>query len=88
MDAVCCITTRPGYTWSIENPNAKAGRPDRETVRLSQPLRLRVCRLLGCPSKARAEIQSVALALDEPIDGVWASDHFGVLVDLKVGNDG
>jgi hypothetical protein len=35
--------------------------------------------------KARAHIRSAALAFGKPIDGVWASDHFGIVVDLDVG---
>jgi endonuclease/exonuclease/phosphatase family metal-dependent hydrolase len=34
---------------------------------------------------ARATIQGAALAFNEPHDGVWASDHFGLVVDLDVG---
>jgi hypothetical protein len=30
-------------------------------------------------------VQSAKLVFDQPIDGVWASDHFGVMVDLDVG---
>jgi endonuclease/exonuclease/phosphatase family metal-dependent hydrolase len=29
-------------------------------------------------------IDECQLAFDEPIDGVWASDHFGVVADLVV----
>ena len=28
-------------------------------------------------------ILDCALAFDEPIDGIWASDHFGVVADLS-----
>ena len=30
------------------------------------------------------EATSCALVFDEPVDGVWASDHFGVVADLVV----
>jgi hypothetical protein len=41
--------------------------------------------LVGCgehggPTLAVADC---ALAFDEPVDGVWASDHFGVVADLE-----
>jgi endonuclease/exonuclease/phosphatase family metal-dependent hydrolase len=39
-------------------------------------------------TKAHARVQSAALAFDQPVNGVWASDHFGVIVDLEVGKDG
>ncbi len=29
-------------------------------------------------------VQTCTLAFDEPVDGVWASDHFGVLADLDL----
>jgi hypothetical protein len=30
------------------------------------------------------DIAACALLFDEPIDRVWASDHFGVVADLAV----
>ncbi len=30
------------------------------------------------------DIRACVRILDEPIDGVWASDHFGVVADLVV----
>ena len=36
---------------------------------------------------AHCHIDSAKIAFDQPIDGVWASDHYGVLVDLDVGMD-
>jgi endonuclease/exonuclease/phosphatase family metal-dependent hydrolase len=30
------------------------------------------------------DVATCALAFDEPVEGVWASDHFGVLADLAV----
>jgi endonuclease/exonuclease/phosphatase family metal-dependent hydrolase len=35
--------------------------------------------------KAHCYIKSAALAFDQPIDGVWVSDHYGVSVDLDIG---
>jgi hypothetical protein len=29
------------------------------------------------------DIRAWELAFDEPVDGVWASDHFGVVADLE-----
>jgi endonuclease/exonuclease/phosphatase family metal-dependent hydrolase len=37
--------------------------------------------------KAHCQVRTARLAFDQPTDGVWASDHFGVLVDLEIGND-
>jgi len=33
---------------------------------------------------AHARVRSAALAFDRPVDGIWPSDHFGVLVELDV----
>jgi len=35
--------------------------------------------------QARCEIRSAMLAFDKPTDGLWPSDHFGVVVDVEVG---
>jgi endonuclease/exonuclease/phosphatase family metal-dependent hydrolase len=78
-----------GYTWSDENPNAAAGA---DQIVKQPGYRGRFDYVLvgswDVHPKARATIQSAALAFDEPIDGVWASDHFGLVVDLDVGKDG
>jgi hypothetical protein len=36
----------------------------------------------------RVLIQSAALAFDKPIDRLWSSDHFGVVVDLEISAGG
>lgn len=76
----------PGFTWTVDNPNAKDG----------------IAQIVGQPGhrrridyvlvggwddhpKARATVLEARLAFDRPIDGLWASDHFGVLVTLDVG---
>ncbi|TPK99366.1 MULTISPECIES: endonuclease/exonuclease/phosphatase family protein [unclassified Mesorhizobium] len=78
--------TGPGCTWGEDNPNGKAGA---EQI-IGQPgYRKRFDYILvgswDAHPKAHAHIRSAALAFDKPIDGVWASDHFGVVVDLDVG---
>ncbi|HEX5459958.1 MAG TPA: endonuclease/exonuclease/phosphatase family protein [Steroidobacteraceae bacterium] len=87
-DAWAVAGTGPGYTWSVENPNANAG--PGQIIR--QPgYRNRFDYVLvgswEAHPKAHARVQSAALAFDAPIDGVWASDHFGVVVDLDFGTD-
>ena len=40
--------------------------------------------LVRCSHKGPTlDIRSASLAFDEPRDGVWASDHFGVVADLE-----
>jgi hypothetical protein len=36
---------------------------------------------------AHCHVRAATLAFDQPTDGVWPSDHFGVLVDLEIGKD-
>jgi endonuclease/exonuclease/phosphatase family metal-dependent hydrolase len=38
--------------------------------------------LVGMPHGDRGRVLSVRLAGDEPVQGVWASDHFAVVADL------
>jgi endonuclease/exonuclease/phosphatase family metal-dependent hydrolase len=77
-----------GHTWSIDNPNTRMGAD--QIIR--QPgYRARFDYVFvgswDAHPKTTARIQSATLAFDQPIDGVWASDHFGVVVDLEVAKD-
>ena len=36
---------------------------------------------------AHCQVHSAALSFDQPINGVWASDHYGVVVDVELGTD-
>ena len=38
-------------------------------------------------SHTHCEIRSATLAFDQPMNGLWASDHFGVVVDLELGGE-
>lgn len=65
----------PGHTFTASNALMNSwdwpfGRIDYILVR---------CGLHGGPT---LQIQSCSLAFDAPVDGVWASDHIGVLADL------
>lgn len=87
-DAWAVAGEGPGYTWSTDNPNARAGA---EQIVRQPNYRSRFDYVFigswEAHPKARARIQSAALAFDQLIDGVWASDHFGVVVDLDVEKD-
>jgi endonuclease/exonuclease/phosphatase family metal-dependent hydrolase len=80
--SVCYVDTwqathpgTPGHTVSPRNPL----RPRRE------PGRRIDCILQGCGEIGPTlDVAACELAFDEPIDGVWASDHFGVVADLAV----
>ncbi|GGV36185.1 hypothetical protein GCM10010277_22490 [Streptomyces longisporoflavus] len=34
---------------------------------------------------AFARVRSADLVFDKPVDGLWASDHYGVVADLEMG---
>ena len=75
----------PGYTWTTDNPNGKA---EIEKALGQQVHHARIDRILvGSRSNhpdAAAFIRSVTLTFDAPIDGVWVSDHFGVMADIDI----
>jgi endonuclease/exonuclease/phosphatase family metal-dependent hydrolase len=78
----------PGHTWTSDNDNAR-GEID-HIVR--QPKHRRRLDYVFVGSwdvhpTAHAHILSASLAFNQSTDGVWPSDHFGVVVDLNVGKD-
>jgi len=87
-DAWAVAGEGPGYTWTVDNPNAKSVID--QIIR--QPHHRRRVDYVFVGSwhahpQAHCHIRAATLAFDQPIDGVWASDHFGVVVDLEVGKD-
>jgi endonuclease/exonuclease/phosphatase family metal-dependent hydrolase len=77
-----------GYTWNVDNPNATS---EIEMIVRQPHHRRRVDYIFvgswDAHPKAVCEIQAASLAFDRPVDGVWASDHFGVVADLDVRAD-
>ncbi|MBT2442912.1 endonuclease/exonuclease/phosphatase family protein [Streptomyces sp. ISL-36] len=76
----------PGHTWTSDNPQAAE---DIELL-VRQPGHHRRIDYIfvGSPHahpNAFARVRGAQLAFDKPVDGVWASDHFGVVADLEVG---
>lgn len=75
----------PGWTWDPSNPNAAAeigqivGQPNHRR-------RLDYVFVGGWDAHpgAHARVESARLLFAEPVDGVWLSDHFGVLVELEI----
>src|SRR5207248_8423092 len=66
----------PGLTWTADNP-AAAGVM---TEMYGQPtVHERIDYIFVAPGW---QIRDAATVLDKPVDGVWASDHFGVMADL------
>ena len=77
-----------GHTWTVDNPNARS--EIHKIIR--QPAQRRRVDYVFVGSwdahpNAYGHIQTASLAFDQPIDGVYMSDHFGVLVDLELGKD-
>jgi endonuclease/exonuclease/phosphatase family metal-dependent hydrolase len=75
--ADCWLATEnaePGYTYDRRNAYALRSRePSR---------RIDYIYVRGPDRKLRGEPLSARLALVEPIDGVWASDHYAVVADI------
>jgi endonuclease/exonuclease/phosphatase family metal-dependent hydrolase len=74
-----------GFTWDARNPRAA----EEMHAIVRQPGHRRRLDYVFTGSwhahpKARAEVVEARLVLDQPVDGVWASDHFGLLVDLDI----
>jgi endonuclease/exonuclease/phosphatase family metal-dependent hydrolase len=69
----------PGHTFSPLNPLERAGEMSLELGRRIDYVMVR-CGRHG----PTLEVVNCRLAFDEPVGGVWASDHFGVVADLAV----
>jgi endonuclease/exonuclease/phosphatase family metal-dependent hydrolase len=86
-DAWAVAGEGPGYTWSCDNPNAVS--VIEQIVRQSGHRRRVDYVFVGswhAHPHAHCHIQGARLVLDQPTDGIWPSDHFGVLVDLEIGS--
>jgi endonuclease/exonuclease/phosphatase family metal-dependent hydrolase len=67
----------PGYTFEVTNPLVRDGEVATAVTRKIDHILVRSIR--HGPTLQVAHCQRV---LDRPVDGVWASDHYGVLADL------
>jgi len=67
----------PGWTWSVDNPLAAA-----EIARVlgRSAHRARIDHVLVGPG---ARVRAAHLVGDRPVEGVWLSDHAGVLIELE-----
>jgi endonuclease/exonuclease/phosphatase family metal-dependent hydrolase len=67
-----------GHTFSPRNPLVRAGEMPLERGRRIDHVMVR-----SGPHGPLLDVADCRLVLDEPVDGVWASDHFGVVADLR-----
>lgn len=68
----------PGYTFTPDNPLVREGNWPRVPPRRIDYV------MVGCDDTGpRLRIADCLLAFDQPLDGVWGSDHFGVVADLE-----
>ncbi len=63
----------PGFTWDLRNPYQ-----DDSLIPNSRIDYI----LVGLPWEGRGRVESVRLAGNAPVHGVWPSDHFAVVADL------
>ncbi|WP_245303380.1 endonuclease/exonuclease/phosphatase family protein [Mesorhizobium loti] len=74
-----------GLTWTTLNPNA-ADVIEQIVGQLRHGRRIDYIFLGGWDAhpRAKAKVVDIKLAFDKPIDGLWLSDHFGVLADIEI----
>jgi endonuclease/exonuclease/phosphatase family metal-dependent hydrolase len=84
-DAWAVAGDEPGYTWSEDNA-AAAVEIDEVVQQRGHRVRIDYVFVGSAPAhpRARARIVAAQLVGDRPVDGVWLSDHAGVLVDLDI----
>ncbi len=73
-----------GDTWTSANPNAKTGAE--HIIGRSNYHRRFDYVLVGsweAHPKGRAEVLSAECVFNYPVDGLWPSDHYGVMVDIE-----
>ena len=78
----------PGHTWTVENPNARG--EIEQIVRQPRHRRRLDYVFIGswhAHPRAHCHVRAAALAFDQPTDGLWPSDHFGVVVDVEIGTN-
>jgi endonuclease/exonuclease/phosphatase family metal-dependent hydrolase len=74
----------PGDTFALRNPLVM----EESDVRQERSRRIDYVFVRCDEDGPTLEISACALAFAEPVDGVWASDHFGVVADLEAPSPG
>jgi endonuclease/exonuclease/phosphatase family metal-dependent hydrolase len=68
----------PGHTFTPRNPLVRAGQMSFERGRRIDHIMTR-----SGPHGPLLDVADCRLVFDQPVNGVWASDHFGVLAELR-----
>jgi endonuclease/exonuclease/phosphatase family metal-dependent hydrolase len=68
----------PGHTFSPRNPLVRAGQMPLERGRRIDHIMTR-----SGPHGPLLDVADCRLVFDRPVNGVWASDHFGLLAELR-----
>jgi endonuclease/exonuclease/phosphatase family metal-dependent hydrolase len=71
-------TAEPGLTFTAINPLVHAGE-----VATAVSRRIDYILVRSGDHGPTLQVRRCDLVLDRPVDGVWASDHFGVVADLE-----
>jgi endonuclease/exonuclease/phosphatase family metal-dependent hydrolase len=78
----------PCHTWTVvDNPGARS-EIDQLVGQLNHRRRLDYV-FVGSRHthpKAECRIHAASLVFDQPIEGIWTSDHLGVNVEIEVNN--
>ncbi|MGH3148593.1 MAG: endonuclease/exonuclease/phosphatase family protein [Rubrobacter sp.] len=75
----------PGHTFTPRNPHVAENKPALDVGRRIDYVFVRRDDHLWGPT---LDVSACGLAFDEPSEGVWASDHFGVVADLSARRSG
>jgi endonuclease/exonuclease/phosphatase family metal-dependent hydrolase len=87
-DAWAIAGNGPGHTWTADNPNASSVID--QIIRQPNHRRRLDYVFIGswhAHPTAHCQVRAAELAFDQPDNGIWPSDHFGVVVDVEIGND-
>jgi endonuclease/exonuclease/phosphatase family metal-dependent hydrolase len=76
-----------GHTWTVDNPNAQL-EMDRIVRQPNHKRRIDYVFVGSWDAhpNAHCRILEASLAFNRPDEGIWPSDHFGVVADLEIGN--
>jgi endonuclease/exonuclease/phosphatase family metal-dependent hydrolase len=85
-DAWAIAGNGPGHTWTVDNPNASAVID--QIIRQPNHRRRLDYVFIGswhAHPTAYCQVRAAELAFNQPDNGIWPSDHFGVVVDVEIG---